>query len=308
MRLRIKVVGVGDAGCKCVYGMSRRGVAGVQYIAVNSDTKSLEPGDGAADLVLVGQRVPPGSAFPASPKTGELALEESDGDLRDALSNADLVLITAGMGGSMGTRYAPYVAALAKQFDAFVVGIVTTPFSFEGNRRIGEAVTGVARLRSCVDNLIVIHSDRILQYISKDSEIVEAFRQADEVVSQGLLGVCELLNEPAEIGVDYFAHFRTILGYPDGALMAVGLGHGRTGLLEAAQHAMSHPLLNLSITSAQGLLVMVKGGQRLTLAGIDATTHLLSRSLRKQARILFGMSLDHPLEDNVHLTLIATGL
>ena len=296
---RIKVVGVGDAGCKCVFRMSKQGVVGVRYLMVNSDIKPPESGNGVTERILV--------APLAHTKRNELALEESDKRLRNAFDNTDLVLITAGMGGSTGTGFAPRVATMAKESGAFVVGMVTTPFSFEGNRRIGEAIAGVARLRSSVDNLIVIHSDRLLRYVSKDCEIVEAFRKADEVVSQGILGVCELLNEPVEVNVD-FAHVRTVLGYPGGALLAVGLGHGRAGLLEAAQHAISNPLLNLSITSAKGILLTVKGGQGLTLEGVDATTQMLGRSLKKQARILFGMSVDHTLEDNVHLTLIATGL
>ena len=188
-----------------------------------------------------------------------------------------------------------------------VAGVVTTPFSFEGTRRIGEAIAGVSRLRPFVDNLIVIHNDRLLQYVSHDAEMIEAFRTADEVVTQGILSVSELINVPGEINVD-FADVRSIMLHPGGALMAMGRGCGKIGALEVAGQAIANPLLNLSIKGAEGVLFSVKGGAELTLGGVNAAGELIGKSVRKDASIFFGMSIDENMEDSVKLTMIATGL
>ena len=185
--------------------------------------------------------------------------------------------------------------------------MVTTPFSFEGSRRIGQAIAGVARLRPFVDNMIVIHNDRLLQYVDHDAEMVEAFKTADAVVTQGILSVSELINVPGEINVD-FADVRTIMGFHGGALMAIGQGRGKMGALEATQHAISNPLLNLSIKGAEGVLFSVKGGRQLTLGGVNAAGELIGKSARRNASIFFGMSIDDSLDDTVEITMIATGL
>ena len=234
-------------------------------------------------------------------------MEESDDQLRSALRDADLILVTAGMGGSTGANAAPYVGTLAKEMGAFVLGIVTTPFSFEGSRRIGEAVAGVARLRPCVDNLIVVHGDRLLRYLAEEAEVSGAFGKADEVLSQGMVGISELLNTPTELRVD-FSDVRSILGYPGGVLMAVGSGRGPMGVVEAAQEAVDYPLLNLSMKGARGVLFTVKGGRELTPGKVEAANVLISSALGTKARVLFGMSVDSHMEDGVQLTLIAAGL
>ena len=234
-------------------------------------------------------------------------MEESDFHLRNVLEDAELVLVTAGMGGATGTGAAPYIGTLARVMGAFVLGMVTTPFSFEGSRRAGVAIAGVARLRSCVDNLIVIHSDRLLSCIGPDVEIVEALHRADEVVSQGLLSISELLNDPGELNVE-FADVRAILGLPGGTLMSVGLGYGDTGAVEAARQAIAYPLLNLSLEGAGGVLFSVKGGQAVTPSRVEAAGSLIAAAARNKARVLFGVSMDNRLEDEVQLTLIATGL
>ena len=211
------------------------------------------------------------------------------------------------MGGGTGTGAAPYVAELAKQMGALVVGVVTTPFSFEGTRRLSQAIAGVARLRRHVDNLIVIHNDRLLQFVDHDAGMTEAFQTADEVVSQGIVSVSELINVPGEINVD-FADVQTIMSSPGGALMAMGLGRGSMGALEAARQAVTNPLLNLSIRGAKGVLFSVKGGDELTLGGVNAAGELINSAVDKNASIFFGMSIDPSLGDMVKLTLIATGL
>ena len=304
---RIKVVGVGGGGCNCVRRMLSQEVPGVQYVMVNTDIKSLEPVAHVSEVVQIGQKVTRGWGAGGDVKMGEKAAEESASDLRAALKNSELVFITSGMGGGTGTGASPYVAHLAKEMGALVVGVVTTPFSFEGTRRIGDAIAGVARLRPFVDNLIVIHNDRLLQYVSHDAEMLEAFRTADEVVTQGILSVSELINVPGEINVD-FADVRSIMDHPGGALMAIGQGCGKMGALEAASQAISNPLLNLSIKGAQGVLFSVKGGRELTLGGVNAPGALISKSVKKDAAIYFGMSIDDSYEDNVKLTMIATGL
>ena len=304
---RIKVIGVGGGGCNCVRRMLSHHVPGVEYVMVNTDIKSLEPAAHITEVVQIGTKATRGWGAGGDAKLGEKAAEESASELRASLKNAELVFITSGMGGGTGTGAAPFVAHLAKEMGALVVGVVTTPFSFEGTRRIGEAIAGVARLRPYVDNLIVIHNDRLLQYVNHDAEMIEAFRTADEVVTQGILSVSELINVPGEINVD-FADVRSIMLHPGGALMAMGMGNGKMGALEAAGQAIANPLLNLSIKGAHGVLFSVKGGRELTLGGVNAAGELISGAVRKDAAIYFGMSIDESLEDKVKLTLIATGL
>ena len=304
---RIKVIGVGGGGCNCVRRMLQHDVPGVQYVMVNTDIKSLEPVAHVAEVVQIGQKSTRGWGAGGDARMGEKAAEESATQLRNSLKNAELVFITSGMSGGTGTGAAPYVAHLAKEMGALVVGVVTTPFSFEGRRRIGEAIAGVSRLRPYVDNLIVIHNDRLLQYVSHDAPMMDAFRTADEVVTQGILSVSELINVPGEINVD-FADVRSIMGCPGGALMAIGTGTGKMGAVGAAKQAIANPLLNLSIKGAAGVLFSVKGGRELTLGSVNAAGELIGKSVKKDAAIFFGMSLDESLEDSVKLTLIATGL
>jgi cell division protein FtsZ len=304
---RIKVIGVGGGGCNCVRRMVEHEVRGVRYVMVNTDIKALEGAKSGIDTVLIGHKSTKGWGAGGNAATGERAAEESATELRGALKDAELVFVTSGMGGGTGTGAAPYVAHLAKEMGALVVGVVTTPFSFEGQRRIHEAIAGVSRLRPYVDNLIVIHNDRLLQYVDHDAQMIDAFRTADEVVTQGILSVSELINVPGEINVD-FADVRSIMSYPGSALMAIGHGRGRNGAVEAAQQAIANPLLNMSIDGARGVLFSVKGGQELTLGAVNAAGQLIARSVRKDAPIFFGMSIDNTLEDSVKLTLIATGL
>ena len=304
---RITVVGVGGGGCNCVRRMLEHDVRGVKYVMVNTDIKSLEWGAHKAETVQIGHKVTRGWGAGGDAKMGELAAEESSTQLRNSLKDSEMVFVTSGMGGGTGTGAAPYVAHLAKEMGALVVGVITTPFSFEGNRRLKDAIAGVGRLRPYVDNLIVIHNDRLLQYVSHDAQMIDAFKTADEVVTQGILSVSELINVPGEINVD-FADVRSIMDHPGGALMAIGTGNGRTGAVEAAKQAIANPLLNLSIKGARGVLFLVKGGEQLTLGAVNAAGELIGKSVRKDAAIYFGLSVDHSLDDSVKLTLIATGL
>ena len=305
---RIKVIGVGGGGCNCVRRMLAHPVEGVRFAMVNTDIKALESvRSSECEVIQIGPRLTHGWGAGGDPGVGEKAAEESVAEVRAALKNAELVFVTAGMGGGTGTGAAPYVAHLAKEKGAVVIGVVTTPFSFEGSRRVAGALAGVARLRPHVDNLIVIHNDRLLKYVNHEAEMLEAFRTADEVVTQGILSVSELINVPGEINVD-FADVKSIMTYSGSALMAIGQGSGREGPLEAARQAIANPLLNLSIDNARGVLFSVKGGHQLTLGGVTAAGELIAKSVKKDAQIFFGMTIDYSLEDTVKLTLIATGL
>ena len=323
---RIKVVGVGGGGCNCVRRMMRHSVPGVKFVMVNTDIKSLEPvlegapGDPAAypagddqasdialDRLQIGEKVTHGWGAGGDSVIGSKSADESSSQIKKALKDSELVFITAGMGGGTGTGAAPVIAHMAKEMGALVVAVVTTPFSFEGSRRLGQAMAGVSQLRPFVDNLIVIHNDRLLEFVDRDARMIEAFRTADEVVTQGILSVSELINVPGEINVD-FADVRTIMKNPGGALMAIGVGHGHMGALEAARQAIANPLLNLSIKGAEGVLFSVKGGDTLSLGGVNAAGELISKTVKRDASIFFGMAIDNELEDEVRLTLIATGL
>ena len=304
---RIKVVGIGGGGCNCVRRMLQNKIPGVRFVMVNTDIKSLESTGDGADLVQIGTKLTHGWGAGGDAKVGEHAAEESEKEIRDSIKNSELVFVTTGMGGGTGTGAAPFVASIAKDMGALVVGVVTTPFSFEGNRRIGQAMAGVDRLRPFLDNLIVIHNDRLLRYVSHDAEMMDAFRTADEVVTQGILSVSELINVPGEINVD-FADVRTVMGFPGSTLMAIGRGQGKMGVVDAARQAMANPLLNMSIKGAQGVLFSVKGGRNLSLGGVNAAGELISSTVRKNATVFFGMSIEDDLEEGVKLTLIATGL
>ncbi len=304
---RIKVIGVGGGGCNCVRRMLSHDVPGVEFVVVNTDIKSLESVSHGATVLQIGENLTHGWGAGGDSRVGARAAEESSTLLRKALKDAELVFITAGMGGGTGTGAAPAVAEITRSMGALVVGVVTTPFSFEGDRRLSQAIAGVARFRNHVDNLIVIHNDRLLHFVDHEAGMSEAFRTADEVVTQGIMSVSELVNVPGEINVD-FADVKTIMAYPGGALMAMGVGRGNMGALEAARQAITNPLLNLSIKGARGVLFSVKGGEDLTLGGVNAAGDLINKTVRKDATIFFGMSIDNELGDMVKLTMIATGL
>ena len=305
---RIKVVGVGGGGSNCVRRMLRYNkVSGVSFTMVNTDIKALETYDNDVSIIQIGEKSTRGWDAGGDFKVGARAATESATSLRKALNNSELVFVTAGMGGGTGTGAAPYVAYLAKEMGAMVVGVVTTPFTFEGSRRRGQALNGVGRLRPYVENLIVIHNDRLLDFVDHDAGMIDAFRMANEVVTQGIMSVSELINIPGEINVD-FADVKSVMRNPGGALMAIGSGYGQMGPVEAARQAIANPLLDLSIKGAKGVLFSVKGGQYLTLGGVNAAGELIANSVRKDANIFFGMSVDESLGEEVKLTLIATGL
>ena len=299
----IKVIGVGGGGGNAVEHMINTHVQGVEFICANTDAQALRR-SAAHKVIQLGQS---GLGAGSRPERGRDAAMAAEEDIRAALEGAHMLFITAGMGGGTGTGATPFVSHLAKEMGALVVGVVTTPFNFEGAHRRGDAISGVRRIRPYMDNLIVIHNDRLLRYVNHDAEMLEAFRTADEVVTQGILSVSELINVPGEINVD-FADVRTIMDYPGGALMAIGSGNGKMGPVEAARQAISNPLLNMSIADAKGILFSVKGGHDVTLGGCNAAGQLIRKQVDSKAPIFFGMTVDYSMEQSVQITLIATGL
>ena len=303
----IVVVGVGGAGCNAVQRMLEyRPVPDVRYVCVNTDLKSLARMSGA-EVIQIGEGLTHGLGAGGVPDVGSRAAENGKDALATAIGKSDLVFLAAGMGGGTGTGAAPVVAEIARQSGALVVAVVTTPFSFEGIRRLETAHSGIARLREKVDNLIVIHNDRLLSMFHEDAPIEEALKRADEALTLGVLSVAEVVNEPGEINVD-FADLRSIIKLPGYALMATGEASGKGAAAKAAQQAVNNPLFDLSIEGAKGLLFNVHGGPGLTLGEVNAVGSFIASRLDPDAMIFFGMLLGPEWEDRVHITLIATGI
>lgn len=306
MPASIAVIGVGGGGVNAVVRIMDRKVPGINFICVNTDIKSLDQVYGAT-VLQIGANLTKGQGAGGDPTVGRHAAESDRAALKHALGNPDLIFITAGMGGGTGTGAAPVVAEIAKRTGALVVGLVTTPFSWEGSRRLDSAMSGVTRLREKVDNLIVVHNERLLQLLDKDVSMEEALRRADEAVMYGVVSVAELINIPGAINVD-MADVKTILQMPGKALMAIGEAKGPNGATEAAKIAVNNPLLDLSIDGAEGVLFCVSGGSKLTLGEVNATGEFIASKVSSKANIFFGMVSNEKMKDTVRLTVIATGI
>ena len=303
----IVVVGVGGGGVNAVRRMlAATAVPGVKYIVANTDMKSLDSVDGVTKITL-GSGVTHGLGAGGNPEVGGQAAESGRDALKKAIGKADLVFIAAGMGGGTGTGAAPIAADVAKKAGALVVAVVTTPFSFEGARRLETAHSGMSRLREHVDNLIVIHNDRLMNAFKHDVSMEEALKMADEAVMLGVLSVAQLVNVPGEINVD-LADVKAIMKQPGQSLMAIGEGKGPGGVVEAARRAVTNPLLDVSINGAKGVLFNVNGGPSLTLSDVNATGEFISGKVDHEAMIFFGMVNDPALEDRTRITIIATGI
>jgi cell division protein FtsZ len=303
----IAVVGVGGGGCNAVQRiMKERVVPGVGFVCVNTDVKSLQRSSGAK-VVQIGAAITRGTGAGGDPEVGARAAEADREAIRQAIGTPDLVFVTAGMGGGTGTGAAPMVAEEARKCGALVVGVVSTPFSWEGQRRLESAMAGVGRLREKVDNLIVIHNDRLLRLLRKDISMNEALQRADEAIMHGILSVAELVNVPGEINVD-LADVRTIMHLPGRAIMALGEASGPNAALECAQVAVTNPLLDVSIDGAQGVLFCINGGPSLTLGEVNAAGEFIASRIDRRAIIFFGMVNSDNMGDRVRLTLIATGI
>lgn len=302
----IKVVGIGGGGTNAVNRMITTGVKGVEFISVNTDAQALLMSD-ADYKVHIGGDLTKGLGAGSDPQIGFQAAEESKEQLKEAMQGADMIFITAGKGGGTGTGAAPVIAEIAKEeLGALTVGVVTRPFGFEGRKRSVQADDGIGKLREKVDTLIIIPNDRLLQVVEKKTSIVDAFRVADDVLRQGVQGITDLITIPGLINLD-FADVRTIMQDAGSALMGIGLASGENRAPEAAKAAISSPLLEASIEGAQGVLLNISGGTDLGLFEVNEAAEVVANAAHPDANIIFGAVVDQGLEDNVKVTVIATG-
>ncbi|WP_027366082.1 cell division protein FtsZ [Desulfotruncus alcoholivorax] len=301
----IKVIGVGGGGNNAVNRMINAGLKGVEFIAVNTDAQALQMAL-AGTKIQIGTKLTKGLGAGANPDIGQKAAEESREDIEQALKGADMVFVTAGMGGGTGTGAAPVVAEVAKELGALTVGVVTKPFTFEGKKRQNQAEVGIDNLKSKVDTLITIPNDRLLQVVEKNTSIVEAFRIADDVLRQGVQGISDLIAVPGLINLD-FADVKTIMKDTGSALMGIGSASGDNRSVEAAKAAISSPLLETTIEGARGVLLNITGGTSLGLFEVNEAAEIISQAADNEANIIFGAVIDERMEDEVRVTVIATG-
>jgi len=298
---KIKVIGVGGGGGNAVNRM----IASSLFWSINTDAQSLSQA-GAPNRLQMGQKLTRGLGAGGNPSIGQKAAEESRDEIAAALEGADLVFITAGMGGGTGTGAAPVVAEIAKEVGALTVGVVTRPFTFEGRRRTSQAEEGIAALQSRVDTLIVIPNDRLLSVISEQTPVQEAFRTADDILRQGVQGISDIIIIPGLVNVD-FADVRAVMADAGSALMGIGIGSGKSRAREAAIASISSPLLESSIDGARGVVFNITGGSDLTLHEVNAAAEIIYEVVDPNANIIFGAVIDDRLQGEVRITVIATG-
>ena len=302
---RIMVVGVGGGGCNAVNRMVEYGIKGVEFVAINTDAQALSESL-AKKRVRIGNNLTRGLGAGSDPEQGRLSAEESAEDLFALMQGADMVFITAGMGGGTGTGAAPIVAQIAREVKALTIGVVTMPFSFEGPKRGKVADAGVEALKKQVDTLIAIPNDRLLQIIDKRTVVKDAFLLADEVLRQGIQGISEIITVPGLINLD-FADVRTIMTGGGAALLAVGRGKGEDRALVAAQESVQSKLLDVTIDGAKGVLINVTGPADMTLFEVNQAAAVITESASENVNVIFGATIDPSLDDEVRITMIATG-
>ena len=302
----IRVVGVGGAGLNAVNRMIEAGISQVEFIAVNTDIQQLRMSDAPIKL-HVGRELTQGLGSGADPEIGRRAAEDAYDQIKHVLRGSDMVFVTAGEGGGTGSGAAPVVARIAREVGALTVGIVTMPFRFEGTRRSGQADAGVHELRSVCDTLISIPNDRLLEVLDRSTSMVEAFRIADDVLRQGVQGICDLITMPGLINVD-FADVRTIMRDAGSALMGIGFATGENRAHEAAERALRSPLIDTEITGARGILLSIAGGDDLSLVEVTEAAELIRSVATEETNIIFGATVDPRLNGQVWVTVIATGL
>lgn len=302
---KIKVIGVGGGGSNAVNRMIENGLQGVEFIAVNTDAQALHLSKAGHKLQL-GGKLTRGLGAGANPEVGKKAAEESREQLESVLSGSDMIFITAGMGGGTGTGAAPVIAELAKEMGALTVGVVTRPFTFEGRKRSTQAAGGIEALKEKVDTLIVIPNDRLLEIVDKNTPMLEAFREADNVLRQGVQGISDLIAVPGLINLD-FADVKTIMSDKGSALMGIGIATGENRASEAAKKAISSPLLETSIDGAQGVLMNITGGTNLSLYEVHEAAEIVSSASDQEVNMIFGSVINENLKDEIVVTVIATG-
>ncbi len=302
---RIVVIGAGGGGSNAVDRMIKARVAGVEFVAANTDMQALDHSLAPLQIRL-GEQVTRGLGSGGNPMTGQKAAEESIDAIAKVLKGTDMVFITAGMGGGTGTGAAPVIAGVAQDAGALTIGVVTRPFSFEGSRRGKVAEQGIEQLRPAVDALIVIPNDRLLQVATRSTSMMEAFSMADEVLLHGIAGISDLITVRGLINLD-FADIRAVMQQSGSALMALGRASGRNRMTDAATMAVSSPLLEQSIEGAKGVIFNITGGNDLGIQEINEAADLITRAADPEANIIFGAAIDPALRDEVRITLIATG-
>jgi cell division protein FtsZ len=302
----IRVVGVGGAGLNAVNRMIDAGISSVEFVAVNTDMQQLQISD-APVKIHIGRELTQGLGSGADPEVGRRAAEESYDQLKNALRGSDMVFVTAGEGGGTGTGAAPVVARIARELGALTVGIVTTPFRFEGSRRKGSSDLGVEQLRAACDTVIVIPNDRLLEVLDRSTSMLDAFKIADDVLRQGVQGITDLITMPGLINLD-FADVRTVMRDAGSALMGIGYATGEDRAKQAAERALKSPLIDTEIVGARGILLSIAGGEDLTLLEVNDAAEAVRQAATDDTNIIFGATVDERLAGQVWVTVVATGL
>ena len=302
---QIKVIGVGGGGSNAVNRMIEFGVKNVEFITVNTDAQALHLARSEQKL-QIGEKLTRGLGAGANPEVGKKAAEESRENIYNTLSGADMVFVTAGMGGGTGTGAAAVIAEIARECGALTVGVVTRPFTFEGRKRAQQAEAGIASLKEKVDTLIVIPNDRLLEIVDKKTPMIEAFREADNVLRQAVQGISDLIAVPGLINLD-FADVKTIMTYRGSALMGIGLATGENRAAEAAKKAIMSPLLETSIEGAHGVIMNITGGSNLSLYEVNEAAEIVIAASDPEVNMIFGAMIDEEMKDEVKVTVIATG-
>lgn len=302
----IKVIGVGGGGNNAVNRMIEEGVNGVEFYVANTDVQALKKAN-TENVIQIGPKYTKGLGAGAKPSVGEKAAEESENEIRNALEGADMIFVTAGMGGGTGTGAAPKVAKIARELGALTVGVVTRPFSFEGSDRARAAAEGIAKLKENVDTLLVISNNRLLEFVDKKAPIKEAFREADNVLRQGVQGISDIITSTGQINVD-FADVKTVMKDQGTALFGIGQASGENRVVEATKKAISSPLLETSIDGAKQVLLNIAGGEDMTLFEAQEASDVVAAAAKSDVNIIFGNSINPELNDEIVVTVVATGL
>jgi cell division protein FtsZ len=302
---QIKVLGIGGGGSNAVNRMIEAGIQGVEFVAINTDAQALMLSQ-APHRLRIGDKLTKGLGSGGNPDIGQKAAEESEEEIKALIKGADMVFVTAGIGGGTGTGAAPVIARVSREMGSLTIGVVTRPFSFEGTRRNRAADEGITRLKDHVDTMIVIPNDRLLQVVDKKASVESAFAVADDVLRQGIQGISELITVPGLINLD-FADVRTIMSDGGAALMAIGRARGENRAQQAAEQAIHSALLDVSIEGAQGILFNVTGGSDMTLFEVNEAAEIVRASAHPDANIIFGAVIDPSMADEIRITVIATG-
>lgn len=302
----IKVIGVGGGGGNAINRMIDEGLAGVEFIAANTDIQALSSSK-AETVIQLGPKLTRGLGAGGQPEVGRKAAEESEEVLTEALNGADMVFITAGMGGGSGTGAAPVIARIAKSLGALTVAVVTRPFGFEGNKRGNFAIEGIQELREQVDTLLIISNNNLLEIVDKKTPLLEALSEADNVLRQGVQGITDLITSPGLINLD-FADVKTVMANKGNALMGIGIGSGEERIVEAARKAIYSPLLETTIDGAEDVIVNVTGGLDMTLTEAEEASEIVGQAAGSGVNIWLGTSIDDTLKDEIRVTVVATGV